>query len=224
MSMGVTQRISTPGYAQSNGEAESNVKKLKRLIQKCGGARNEAFNEGLMELRNTPLAGGKSPAEIVYGHPMRTRVPTHWTAFKTEWLKSMAEHEEKAAEIATKRAENYDKSAKTLPPLERGDEVLIQDMKSKRWDKAGTIVGIGRSRDYRIKTTCGRVTWRNRWFLRPLKRDPTPEEGEKKMIGVPDESTKNNGQEQPELRRTKRVRFQTDRYKAETPSPKKKRY
>ena len=172
--MGVTQRISTPGYAQSNGEAETNVKKLKRLIQKCGGARTEDFNEGLMELRNTPLAGGKSPAEIIYGRPLRTRVPTHWTAFKPEWLKSMAEFDRKTAELAAKRAENYDKSAKTLPPLERGDEVLIQDMKSKRWDKAGTIVGIGRSRDYRIKTTCGRVTWRNRRFLRPLKRDPTP--------------------------------------------------
>ena len=195
-----------------------------------------------MELRNTPLAGGKSPAEIVYGRPLRTRVPTHWTAFKPEWLKSMAEFDRKTAELAAKRAENYDKSAKTLPPLERGTEVLIQDLQSKRWDKAGMIVGIGKSRDYKIKTTCGRVTWRNRRFLRPLRKGATPEREEMDMMLHDEEKSVKHqhhqarprpaadvflgadSQEEPKPKRSKRVRFKTDRYQAEAPSSKKRGY
>ena len=48
------------------------------------------------------------------------------------------------------------------------DEVRVQDPLSKRWDRIGVVVGIGRHRDYHIKMPNGRVYWRNRRFLRLL--------------------------------------------------------
>ena len=114
---GVSMRVSTPGYAQSNGLAESAVKTLKHLVIKCGVHRGEAIREGLLELRNTPSKAGKCPAEIVFGCPMRSRVPAHWKSFKTEWLTSMDEYDAKAARLAHKRVIHYDKSSRTLPPI-----------------------------------------------------------------------------------------------------------
>ncbi|KAK8372610.1 hypothetical protein O3P69_012041 [Scylla paramamosain] len=41
----------------------------------------------------------------------------------------------------------------------------LQDPVTKRWDKVGVVMGIGKSRDYLVKTTAGRVLWRNRRFI-----------------------------------------------------------
>ena len=144
---GVRHRLSTAAYPQSNGLAESAVKSLKALLKKCGNkAQSEIFKEGLLELRNTPRAGGKSPAEIVFGHPLRSKVPAHHRAFDKKWLVTMDEHDHKMAEIASKAAEEYDKSSRTLPPLKIGMDVLIQNAQTKIWDRTGRIVSIGQSR------------------------------------------------------------------------------
>ena len=102
----VRHRLSTAAYPQSNGLAESAVKSLKALLKKHGNkAQSESFKEGMLEHRNTPRAGGKSPAEIVFGHPLRSRVPAHHRAFDKKWLVTMDEHDRKTAQLASKAAE-----------------------------------------------------------------------------------------------------------------------
>ena len=74
---GVEHQISTPHYPQSNGHAESAVKAAKRLIQKAtssGELDTDAYAQGLLELRNTPRADGRSPAQVLFGHPLRSAV------------------------------------------------------------------------------------------------------------------------------------------------------
>ena len=229
----VDMRLSTAGYAQSNGLAESAVKAVKHLLGKCGGKITETFLEGLLELRNTPRAGGKSPAEIVYGHPARSRVPAHWKSFAKEWLTSMNDFDRKSAEHRAKAMEKYDLSSKTLPPLAIGDHVLIQDQHNKRWDKTGVITRMGCSRDYEIRMPSGRLVWRNRRFLRkaklatsdelpgeermsPVKNTPdkekTTEEKMPKKRGRPAFKSSLAEKKNDELRRSKRVRIQTQRF------------
>ena len=45
----------------------------------------------------------------------------------------------------------------------------IQDATSRRWDRSGVIVGVGRRQTYLIKLPSGRIRWRNRRFLRPRR-------------------------------------------------------
>ncbi len=112
---GVKHRLSSPTYAQSNGLAESGVKTLKTLLKKCkGNVKSREFSEGILELRNTPRAGGKSPAEIVFGHPLRTRIPAHHKAFDKRWLTPMDEHDRKSAEIAIKGRRKLQQVCKTV--------------------------------------------------------------------------------------------------------------
>ena len=74
---GVTHQIPTPYFPQSNGHAEAAVKTVKRLIQKVchrGDLDTDAFAQGLLELRNSPRADGRSPAQVLYGRPLRSAV------------------------------------------------------------------------------------------------------------------------------------------------------
>jgi hypothetical protein len=175
---GVISVNSTPHYPQSNGHAEAAVKAMENLVQKAapnGHLDTDAFQQGILEWRNTPREAGLSPAEIVFGHPIRSILPAHHTAFAGKWRELMDSSDRLQAE-RVKAA--YDQHARPLRPLRVGDSVRVQDADSKRWDKQGIIVSVGESRDYRVKMQSGRIYLRNRKFLRlvypPLAIDADP--------------------------------------------------
>ena len=171
----VQHDTSTPHYPQANGHAESNVKLMKHLIMKTSPKgdiySDDAFTEGLLEIRNTPRPDGLSPARLLLGRPLRSLVPTHANAFDVKWHK-INEDIEKRHATRQHADDRYNKHSKTLSPLRLGDDVRIQNHDTKRWDSVGVIVGIGKRRDYLIKSPSGGVKWRNRRFLRPV---PPPE-------------------------------------------------
>ena len=55
----------------------------------------------------------------------------------------------------------YDQRAHPLRPLKTGQHVRVQNSITKLWDRVGIVVGIGRHRDYHVKTGSGAVMWRN---------------------------------------------------------------
>lgn len=168
---GVRHVVTSPHYPQSNGHAESAVKSVKHLIMKVAPTGNidcEDFDRGLLELRNTPTHTGRSPAQVLYGHPLRSCVPAHPESFKKKWQASTEACDRRAAKRAQDAEDRYNQHARSLPQLKIGDQVRVQDPVSLRWDKVGTVMGIGRSRDYHVKLPSGRVWWRNRRFLRPV--------------------------------------------------------
>lgn len=172
---GVRHDMSTPHYPQSNGHAESAVKSVKHLIQKVAPSGNldcEAFDRGLLELRNTPNHTGRSPAQTLYGHPLRSCVPAHAKAFQKQWQARAESCDRRAASRLRDATARYDAHARPLPPLAPQDVVRVQDPPTKRWDRVGTVMGIGRSRDYLIRMPSGRIWWRNRRFLRPTSLPP----------------------------------------------------
>ena len=72
------------------------VKKLLLTTTQNGDLDDDAFARGLLELRNTPHADGRSPSQVLFGHPLRSSVPTHYRSFAEEWQKAAAECETKA--------------------------------------------------------------------------------------------------------------------------------
>ena len=174
---GVEWQPSSPTYAQSNGHAEAAVKAVKALVLKAapsGDLANEEFCQGLLELRNTSGANGFSPAEVVFGRQLRSLVPAHRSSFQPKWTAAM-EARNRQAIVDADAKERYDQHAYPLRPLKLGDLVRVQDSISKRWERLGTIVGVGKFRDYRVKSASGAVMWRNRRFIR-LSCPPTTEQ------------------------------------------------
>ena len=100
------------------------------------------------------------------GRPLRDCLPAHPRSFAPQWQAPVEELEQRTERVKERRAERYNLSARTLPPLQVGNDVLIQHPVTKRWATPGKIIKIGPNRDYLIKTASGCVMRRNRRFLR----------------------------------------------------------
>ena len=71
---GVTHVSSLPHNPQSNGRVEANVEKLQLLLRSTAPDGN-INTADFVELRNTPDASGRSPAETSLGHQFCSSLP-----------------------------------------------------------------------------------------------------------------------------------------------------
>ena len=168
---GITHNVSSPYNHQSNGTAEAAVKSVKHLVTKCtknGNLNSAVFKEGLLELRNTPKASGLSPAQLIYGYSLRTRVPANPRIYQppVDFTSPGTNHEQSKVRNNTR--------ARDMPRLTIGDWVRVQDHRDKRWETVAKVVGCNkRGRSYTVEMSDGSTRWRNRRFLRKYY-GPTP--------------------------------------------------
>ena len=170
--------LSTPHYPQCNGLAEAAVKAMKKLMTTTvrGELDEENFQRGLLEYRNTPREGGLSPAQILFGHPLRSAVPADRAAFSDKWQKTANEYDARRSRVLAQYEERYNAQSRSLQPLHIGAEVRVQHPTTKKRDRVGVTIGIGQHRDYHVKLPSGRVYWRNRRFLRSSYGAPPNED------------------------------------------------
>ena len=95
----------------------------------------------------------------------------------------------KAAELKAKSDAYHNSKSILLQPFKVGFEVCVQDPLSKRWDKVGKVMNIGKYRDYLIKLPSGQFIWRNRKFLRQYY-GKTENPVEEKRVRFEDEEVK----------------------------------
>lgn len=69
LTWGFTLRTSSPHYHESNGLAERSVRTVKMLLSK-----SKDVESCLLVYRSTPLASGYSPAELMFGRPIKTKL------------------------------------------------------------------------------------------------------------------------------------------------------
>ena len=159
---GINHVFSVPHFPSSNGLAESAVKAVKNLLAYStanGDIESETFLQGLLEFRNTPRNNGQSPAEMIFGHHLRSIVPAHTSTFDKKW-QDVANNSDKVATeppVIT--------GGRNLVPIKVGQDVWVQDPSTKRWSTTGTVVQ-ARGRNYTLKMPSGRLLWRNRHHIR----------------------------------------------------------
>ena len=166
---GFKHTMSTPHYPQSNGHAEAAVKAIKNLLKKSspsGQLNSDSFLRGLLEWRNTPGTDGQSPAQILFGRQLRSRIPAHKSVFSPPWQAAIEHRTEKRREERKDAKLRYDMTTRPLKPIPINSSVRVQHHVTKLWDKQGTVISIGRNRDYHIEMTSGRKLWRNRRFIK----------------------------------------------------------
>ena len=163
---GIHHTLSSAHYPRSNGLAESGVKATKRLLAKVDQNMTR-FREALLEYRNLKRADGYSPAEHFLGRRQRGQLPT--LPFHTDFLPEQVEvGAQRRSEAASRRKLIHDRRATSLPPLDVGQDVMIQNPHSLRWDTRGRIKECrDNGRSYLVE--CEDKTYlRNRRFLRPV--------------------------------------------------------
>ena len=153
---GINHVFSAPHFPSSNGIAESAVRTAKHIVatsaQKRGGLDSEEFLQAMLELRNTPRTSGTSPAQLVFGSPMRTLLPT---------LARETPFDQIAEGTKTTRG------GRDLPPLCQGTPVWIQNPKTREWDTPGIVTDYAGRNYLLFVNATGRTIWRNRRHIRP---------------------------------------------------------
>ena len=134
----------------------------KHLLNKVG-TENGAVAHALQELRNTPRAEGFSPAQLMFSKRQRTAVPCHEKAYDAIELEQAD-----AARRKVRHKDHYDKDSVVLRELTQGEPVIVQNIKTNRWDITGHVSeSYHGGRRYEIQMTDGYTITCNRHRVRP---------------------------------------------------------
>lgn len=152
---------SSPGYAQSNGQAERAVQTVKNLLKKAQSSQCDPYI-ALLEYRNTPMEGiGLSPAQLLMGRRLRTKLPTSSALLTTD---TMSQVHEQLKQRQKKQKQYYDRMAKYLPDLQPGEGIRMR--KGDSWKPAVVLDKHEQPRSFIVKTPDGKLFRRNRRHLR----------------------------------------------------------
>ena len=216
---GINHRVSASYNPQSNGRAELAVKSTKRLLENNigpdGKLDTENFLRALLIKRNTPDPGCKlSPAEIIFGRNLRDTLPRidkrvnvfYNERFRSSWREAW-EQKELALRMRYHGCEaRLREHSKSLPPLKLGDRVVMQNQNGQRpnkWERTGNVVEIRDFDKYIVKVDgSGRLTMRNRRFLKPIFIDgtmfgPIKPVHKKKTVPLPAKQSSGHSDEVP---------------------------
>ena len=94
----------------------------------------------------------ESPAEIVFGHPIRDSLPR--IPIRNSWADQSHYKELGMAKLRVANKEKLDKKARNLEPLTVGDHVQVQNQvspKPTRWDKSGTVIETHGNHQYSMR-------------------------------------------------------------------------
>ena len=178
VSWGTVERKSSAYYPQSNGRAEAGVKSLKRMMQgnigPKGSLHTDNIAKALLQYRNTPLRDiNKSPAELALGRELRDTLPLPQKRYEINphWARMIRDRERSMSQRNDEMKQKYDEHAKPLSELSKGDKVLCQNTRSKKWDRSGVIMEVGKFRQYTVKMDgSGRLSHRNRRHLQKIQK------------------------------------------------------
>jgi len=164
--IGCQHVTSSPYNPRSNGLAEAGVKIVKNLLEKVEG-KFDALQEALSEWRTFPRSHDSlSPAELFLQRRPQGQLP-HF--------------------LPSRRQQPLD--GRSLPQLHVGQEVLVQDRHSLRWNSKGKVIAVRETgRSYVIDIDSKQVI-RNRRFLRPCPDSAGEVERKPEVSAEPADST-----------------------------------
>lgn len=167
---GFKHSTSSPNYPQSNGRSERAVRTIKGLISKSVHS-NEDFYLSLLNYRATPRDGIASPAQLLMGRRLNTRLPCHHNKLLPERDNTADYNNLIRNQIRSKSW--YDSRARPLPELKVGDNVVA--LEGPRREYARVLRRAAQPRSYFVLDGAGRVLRRNRRHLvRVSSPDPEP--------------------------------------------------
>ena len=139
---------SSPLYPQGNAEAERGVQTVKSLLKKSFTSKDDPYL-ALLSYRSTPLKNGYSPAELLMGRKLRTRLP-----ILPSELEPNLPNDEKLKAFESNYRNKYKnyadkhRGSRNLRKIDIGEKVFL-----KREGKEGIITGkFNIPRSYKIKS------------------------------------------------------------------------
>lgn len=170
----VTHQTSSPKYPQSNGFIERHIQTIKKIMKKADYDNKDIYL-ALLEYRNTPISVEiPSPAELLFQRKLRGILPI---GVKTK--NTNTKYRKMFEKYQNNQCRYYNHNAKNLPPIKKGDRVLMQN-KNRVWEP-GTVVetNANRPRSYNVLLDKNlKVYGRNRKVIKQLNNEYNNEANE----------------------------------------------
>jgi len=162
-----------------------------------GTLNTDKMVRAMLMQRNTPDPACKlSPAQILFGRPLRDTLPyinKNFSSFNSpqissQWRDMWRLKEETMRERYSNTLQTLSEHTRPLQPLKIGDHVFIQNQSGtspRKWDHNRTVVESKGNDQYLIKVAgTGRLTLRNRRFLRQIKQSTSKTTGHQPLCLV----------------------------------------
>ncbi|KAI5718308.1 hypothetical protein M8J77_019339 [Diaphorina citri] len=154
---------SSPRYPRSNGEAESAVKIMKKMLTKCLYDNTDPYI-GMLNLRNTPKNFGPSPAQLLFSRVLNSKIPTQNKLLKPKIYK----YDENYVRYRNSQETYYNKGAKNLEPLKVDQRVFFKKREDDLWTPGVISSTLENPRSYNVMDEEGHEYRRNRVHISPL--------------------------------------------------------
>ena len=172
---------SSPRYPRSNGLAERMVQTVKGIMTKCTRT-GQDIQTALLHFRATPIDSNlPSPAELLFGRPIRTTLPSHHLTRQSSTPDLLFQRQEKMKH-------DHDVHSRELPPLHVGQKVRVLDPKDNTWLPAEVSKVRPEPRSYEVATPNGSILRRNRSHLREMPNGTTQKQIVPKRVHFEDDS------------------------------------
>ena len=165
--LGFTNQTSSPYYPQANGQSERAVQVAKTILRQSDPML------ALLAYRSTPhVSTGFSPAQLLMGRRIQSRLPTLPSALQPKWPNSdVISENDRLAKESSARFYNRKHGAKPLTQFEGGESVRIKTDAQKVWGNPTVVVRADTPRSYIVQSPDGSTFRRNR---RHLQEIPVP--------------------------------------------------
>ena len=140
---GFDHRTSSPLHPEANGKAEKAVGVVKNLLNRAKDSGGDPYL-ALLAYRQAPLEAGRSPAELLMGRCLQESLPRLVSSLvgETEW-------KERQEKVASRQARSYNRGAKDLDNLEKGEIFRIC---GNGWDRKAVVMRKVNPRSYVVRT------------------------------------------------------------------------
>ena len=158
----IQHQTSTPHYPQSNGFIERHVQTIKKMLLKTLFDGKDIYLT-LLEYRNTPINKHvRSPAQLLFGRRLKGEIPIKEKLLIPEFDTTSMKNFLKVGKEREKSY--YNRNCKNLKQLSVGDDVIVQNSISKKWEPAKIVkIDVNRPRSYFVKFQNGNVLYSVKW-------------------------------------------------------------
>ena len=117
-----------------------------------------------------------SPAQLLFGRALADCLPVNPSLYQLHpyWSKQTDINKSNRHARLRKTVERYNFGTSELRKLKVGQDVVVQNTTTRRWDRLGSVLKVFPFRKYLIRMNDnGNTTFRNRRFLKPYKAEET---------------------------------------------------
>ena len=167
----VIHELSSAYSPESNGLAESAIRRTKSVIKKCKKDK-KSLRVGIAHMNNTPRSGESlGPSEMFYQREVRTSLP----GLKRKIGPAEIKEHEKKRQKTLEKTRDLSSQKRKYPKFKVGDQVWIQGSKDKLWNTHAKVTKIRDGHhSYILETDEGKRKLRNRRFLKPDRAHTGP--------------------------------------------------